>query len=509
MNAMQSGSGRGHAARLVVFSALAGALLASGVWLAWQRLGGAGGEKRGMRAVGALRLAVETRPGAPKVGENTLRVRVTDAAGTPLRGARVEALVFMPQMGAMPRMESKPPMRETARGVYEGRFHLAMGGSWDVDLAVTPAQGAPTRVALRLTVETEGLTWVSDEGGPEGATVDAAAADTAAGTVTLSAQRRQEIGVTVDTLHVRDLDYERRVAGRVAYDETRRSEVTLKFSGWVRELRADFVGQAVRRGDLLLTVYSPDLYSAQRELVEALAVRDSLPAGLSRDRIADLAAAARRRLLLWDLAPAQVAELERSRRPLEAVPIRAPVSGVILEKTVVQGSAVMPGQTLFRLAPVDPIWVLADVFQNELPLLETGAPAQVNLPGSSGPARPGRIAFIYPYLEEATRTGQVRIEVPNRDLALKPEMFVDVTLRVPLGRRLAVPVGAVVYGGERRFVFVDRGQGRLEPREVQLGPRAGDYFAVTAGLAAGDVVVTSGNFLVAAESRLRSALGNW
>lgn len=501
MNAFDPERRRGRPTGTIVLAAMAGAALATGIWLGLSRLGGAAGGGPETHTVGALRLAVETRPGTPQVGENTLRVRVADAAGRPLRGAGVDALVFMPQMGAMPYMESKPPMREIRPGVYEGRFNLAMGGSWDLDLAVAPAQGAPARVALRLTVGAEGFTWVGEEGGAGGA-----AADSPAGTVTLSARRRQEIGVTTDTLRVRDLDYERRVAGRVTYDETRRSEVTVKFQGWIERLAVDFTGQPVRRGQVLFTVYSPDLYSAQREFVEALAVRDSLPAGPVRGRAAELADAARQRLRLWDVPAAQVARLERTRQPEQAVPIVSPVAGVVTEKLVVQGTAVMPGQTLFRIAPLDPVWVVADVFQHELPLLKVGDPVTVSLPGAGGPGVRGRVGFVYPSLREDTRTGQVRAEIPNPHAQLKPDMFVDVTLHVPLGRRLAVPVSAVVYSGERRIVFVDRGAGRLEPREVALGPRAGEFFAVESGLAEGEAVVTSGNFLVAAESRLRSAL---
>jgi Cu(I)/Ag(I) efflux system membrane fusion protein len=292
----------------------------------------------------------------------------------------------------------------------------------------------------------------------------------------------------------------------VTYDETRRSEVTVKFQGWIERLAVDFTGQPVRRGQVLFTVYSPDLYSAQREFVEALAVRDSLPAGPVRGRAAELADAARQRLRLWDVPAAQVARLERTRQPEQAVPIVSPVAGVVTEKLVVQGTAVMPGQTLFRIAPLDPVWVVADVFQHELPLLKVGDPVTVSLPGAGGPGVRGRVGFVYPSLREDTRTGQVRAEIPNPHAQLKPDMFVDVTLHVPLGRRLAVPVSAVVYSGERRIVFVDRGAGRLEPREVALGPRAGEFFAVESGLAEGEAVVTSGNFLVAAESRLRSAL---
>jgi Cu(I)/Ag(I) efflux system membrane fusion protein len=443
---------------------------------------------------GGLRVGVAMDPAEPKVGGNVLRLRVEDASGKPVRGARVDALVFMAAMGAMPRMESKPVLNETSPGVYEGKFGLAMGGSWDVDLSVTAPNQAPVRTALRLTVGVPGVTWVSDA---------EAASDSSVGAVVLSQARRQEIGVTTAPVQVRDLDYTRRASGRVAYDESRLAEVSLKYQGWVKTLRADFTGQAVRKGDELLTVYSPDLYSAQREFLEALAVRDSMPPGPSRDRAAELAAAARQRLALWDLSSGQIAALENTRKPTEATAVLSPVSGVVTDKLVVQGTAVTPGQTLFKIAPIDPIWIVCDVYPYELPLLKVGDPVRV-----SGRVTQGHISFIYPFLASETRTGQVRIEMPNADRGLLPDQLVDVDIAVPLGRRLAVPASAVLFNGDRRLVFVDKGAGRLEPHEVTLGAKAGDWYEVDGGLEPGDVVVTSGNFLVAAESRLRAPEGN-
>jgi Cu(I)/Ag(I) efflux system membrane fusion protein len=383
--------------------------------------------------------------------------------------------------------------------VYEGNFGLAMGGSWDIDLSVAAPGQPAVRTALRLTVGVPGVTWVTEEAGAGTGVTDSSVA-----TVVISAGRRQEIGVTTAPVAIRNLDYTRRVSGHVTYDETRRAEVTLKYQAYVRALRADFTGQAVRKGEELLTVYSPDLYSAQREFLEALAVRDSMPKGASHDRAAELAAAARQRLALWDLSSGQIATLEKTRQPTEATAVLSPVSGVITDKMVVQGTAVMPGQTLFKIAPIDPIWIVCDVYPYELPLLKVGNPARVTLPEGGRAMRGGRIAFIYPFLESETRTGQVRIEVPNGDRALLPDQLVDVEIAVPLGKRLAVPASAVVFNGDRRLVFVDTGGGRLEPREVKLGPKAEDWYAVDSGLQAGEVVVTSGNFLVAAESRLRA-----
>ncbi|HEV8481076.1 MAG TPA: FixH family protein [Candidatus Eisenbacteria bacterium] len=455
-------------------------------------------ESMDVRQVEDLRIGVAIAPEAPKVGTNVLRMKIEDASGKPVRGARVDALVFMSAMGAMPRMESKPALAEKSPGVYEGKFGLAMGGSWDIDVAVAPAGRNVTRADLRLTVGVPGVTWVTEGTG------HAAPGDSAVATVVLSDARRQEIGVTTAPVTKRKLDYTRRVSGRVAYDESRRAEVTLKYQGYVRSLRADFVGQSVRKGENLLTIYSPDVYSAEREFIEAVAVRDSLPRGAAADRAADLAAAARQRLALWDLSPAQIKQLEYSRKASETVSVLSPVSGVITDKMIVQGSAVMPGQTLFKIAPIDPVWIMADVYPYEMASLKVGDPVRVSLPAGGRALRGGRISFIYPFLESETHTGQVRIEVPNGDRALLPDQLVDVEIAVPLGARLAVPASAVLFNGDRKLVFVDTGGGRLAPREVKLGAKAGDWYAVDAGLSEGDVVVTSGNFLVAAESRLRA-----
>lgn len=457
---------------------------------------GCGGRSRtAMHSLGAMRVGVETRPPAPKVGENTLHVVVQDASGKALTGSRVEGLVFMPAMGSMPRMESRPVFRPVRPGVYEGKFGLVMGGSWDIDLSVTPPDGPAERLALRLTVGNPEVTWVTE---------DAAASDSAVGSIVLSASRRQEIGVTTAPLTVRDLDHTRRVAGRATFDESRRTEVTLKFQGYIRSLRADFTGAPVRKGQVLFTIYSPELYSAQREFLDAIMVRDTLPTGPSRFRASELAEAARQRLALWDLTSGQIAALEKSRKPQEAVPILSPVSGIVTEKMVVQGSSVMAGAALLRIAPIDPIWIVADVYPYELPFLKVGDPVRVTLPVGGKAQRGGRISFISPLLEGETRTGQVRIDVPNGDRALLPGQLVDVEIRVPMGKKLALPASAVLFNGERRIVFVDEGGGRLEPREVVLGPKADDWYPVESGLKAGDVVVTSGNFLVAAESRLRA-----
>lgn len=326
----------------------------------------------------------------------------------------------------------------------------------------------------------------------------------------IDAARRQSLGIRTEPVQVRELSTTLRAPGRVAYDEAHQAEVALKFNGWVRRLSASVTGQAVRRGQVLVAVYSPELWSAQKEYLEALraARSDTGNTALARAS-ADLARAARERLRLWDLSPADIDGIARTGHAMEAVPIRAPVSGVVTERAVVLGSAFQAGQVLFRIARLDPIWVIASVPQQDAGFVRPRMGATIRDPYHSGGARHGRVAFNGPSLDSMTRTAEVRIETDNRDGRLLPGMFVQVELAAPLPSRLAVPESAVLPTGERYIVFVDLGEGRLAPREVQLGARANGYYEVIAGVRAGEVVVTSGNFLVAAESKLRSAGQKW
>jgi Cu(I)/Ag(I) efflux system membrane fusion protein len=270
----------------------------------------------------------------------------------------------------------------------------------------------------------------------------------------------------------------------------------------VRKIHVDYTGKAVRAGMPLLSVYSPELLTAQQEYLEALKSSSADPHAPSGGE-SDLAVSARQRLLLWDVSAAQIDAIGRSGVPLEEVPIVAPVSGVVIEKNVTLGSAFQAGQTLYKIARVDPIWVVASIYQYELPLVREGMTASVSAPISDSPARRGRVSYISPDLDPGTRTAGVRLEVPNPSGDLKPGMLLEVSLERDLGEGLAVPVNAVLFDGARRVVFVDLGDGRLMPRRVVLGPKAGDFYAVLEGLKLGEVVVTSGTFPIAAEFKLK------
>jgi Cu(I)/Ag(I) efflux system membrane fusion protein len=501
---------RRHTLLLVATVVVAGAVVA----LALLRGGGRSGlpPDAATHTVGTLRIGVATRPDPPRTGENVLTIGLRDASDRPVRGADLQVVVSMPAMGAMPYMESRARIRETRLGLYRGEYGLSMGGDWDVSVRVAPREGPPVQAAFRLSTNMQGLAFVGGTaaGGPvmpESAGTVAVVDE--AGAISLDAARRQALGVRVAPVTVRVLSSLVRAAGQVAYDEALQADVALRFGGSIRELRADYTGRAVRRGEVLFTVYSPELWAAQQEFLEAhRAARDTTSAEAARST-RELAQAARQRLRLWDIAEADIDALTRRGRPAEAMPVRSPVSGVITEKAVVRGSPFQAGQVLLRVARLDRVWVIASVHQMDLPLVRPGARAQVADPDRGAPARAGRVAFVYPALDSMTRTGRVRIAVANPGARLLPGMFVSVELSTPSAPRLAVPESAVLPTGERHVVFVDLRDGRLAPREVRLGQRAVGYYEVLEGLQAGELVVTSGNFLVAAESRLRSATQKW
>jgi len=331
----------------------------------------------------------------------------------------------------------------------------------------------------------------------------------ASGEIVLDAGRRQQIGVTTAHAERRTLAVPVRAVGKVTYDQTRLTDVTLKVGGWIDELYADRLGQPVHEGEPLFTLYSPELFEAQQEFLAAVQKQRMARMVGSSESTEFLAETRRQRLRLADLAPDQIKDLEARRAPLERIPILSPASGHVIEKDVVAGTAVQPGMRLLRIAGLDRVWVEAEVHESELALLAVGAPAKVTLPYLPGRRFAGRIAFVYPWLDGATRTGRVRIELGNPGLVLKPEMYAEVLFERALGKRLAVPEEAILYAGDRRYVFLDLGGGRLRPQAVTLGLWAGEWVEILKGLAPGDVVVTSGNFLIAAEARLKLALDHW
>ena len=328
--------------------------------------------------------------------------------------------------------------------------------------------------------------------------------------VFVSPQRQQLIGVKLSEVKRTSVSVETRSVGKVAYDETRVAHIHTKVSGWIEEVFVDFIGRPVRIGEALFTIYSPDLVASQEEYLLALRAQKELGES-SFSQVADgsrrLLESARRRLELWDMTAGQIEALERERKVTRTVAIYSPVEGIVIERAAYHhGRYVTPELDLYTIVDLSRVWVLADVYEYELPFMKVGAVAEIELPYASGtkPLR-GRVVFIYPFLQPATRTAQVRMEFPNPDSGLRPDMFVNVRLRTELGPRFVVPKDAVMDTGEKQYAFVDLGEGYFEPRQVKAGPEVAEGRVVEEGLDVGERVVTAANFILDSESRLKGA----
>jgi len=332
----------------------------------------------------------------------------------------------------------------------------------------------------------------------------------APGTVQISPEKQQLVGVKFGTVEVRPLEKVIRTVGRVDYDEKRIAMVSLKVGGWIEDLYVDFTGKYVRKGEPLLTIYSPDLVSTQEEYLLALTAKKSLTKS-SFPEVAgsgeSLAESARRRLKLWDITDEEIKDLEESGKAKRTLTLYAPFTGFVLEKSAYKGMNVMPGMALYKLADLSVVWLYADIYEYELPFVRLGQEATVQLTYLPGETFRGKAIYIYPSLNPETRTAKVRFEFPNPHDGLKPEMFANVEIKVHLGQKLAVPEGAIINTGIRQVAIIDRGDGYFEPREVKVGSRVDDYYEVISGLKAGERVVTSASFLVDSESNLKEAMG--
>lgn len=331
----------------------------------------------------------------------------------------------------------------------------------------------------------------------------------APGEVMIDARRQQLLGVTHGTVERRSLERSVRTVGVVEYDESRLSDISLKFGGWIERLRADETGVLIRRGQVLFDLYSPELVSTQEEYLTAWDYRHRLDESGStemREAADRLLEAAGRRLAFWDIDPKHVRDLERDRLVLRTLPIHAPARGHVVEKHVVAGTHVKPGQLLYRLADLDEVWVLADVYEHELDFVGLGQAATVTLSYLPGVTLQGKVSHVYPYLERSERTVKIRVQLENPNLLLKEGMYANVELRHRRDNVLVIPEEAIIDSGERQVVFISRAEGRFEPREVTLGSSFDGLREVLSGLSEGESVVTSANFLVDSESQLSAGM---
>ncbi|BFU95363.1 MAG: hypothetical protein NTNFB02_20850 [Nitrospira sp.] len=328
------------------------------------------------------------------------------------------------------------------------------------------------------------------------------------GAVAIPAVARQLIGVRSAPAAHATLEEDIRTVGTVGYDERGFTQVTLKTSGWIRNVFVDSIGRPVRKGEPLFTLYSPDLLTTQDEYLLALKTQASVgasPLDEARANAVALVSSARERLRLWDLTDSQIAALERRGKAEPVLTVYAPSSGIVLSREAVPGKYVEPGTVLYEIADLTMVWISADIYESEVATTKVSQPATVTFAAYPGDTFRGVVSYIYPSLNTETRTVRVRLELPNPGLKLKPGMYGNVTLSTGSAKTLVVPKEAVLETGLRQLVFVDRGQGRYEPASVKLGRRSQDYVEVREGLSEGDRIVTSANFLLDAESKLASS----
>ena len=330
------------------------------------------------------------------------------------------------------------------------------------------------------------------------------------GSVKISLAKVQRLGVRSEPAEMRQLTRAVRAVGTIQADERRLYAVNTKFEGWIEKLHVNTTGQAVRRGDPLMEVYAPELVAVQEEYILALRSQHMVEgAGLDIKASArQLANAALQRLRTWDIPEDQIKELQRKVAASRTLTLRAPADGIVMEKMVVEGQRFMPGEQLYRIVDLSTVWLMADVFEQDLAAVREGEMAIAKVAAYPGTQFTGTVAFIYPTVAKDTRTAKIRIVVPNPDGRLKTDMFANVELAAPItgGPVIAVPDSALLDSGTRQAVLIDRGEGRFEPREVKVGAKADGFYEIMWGISAGDKVVVGANFLIDAESNIRAAL---
>lgn len=330
-----------------------------------------------------------------------------------------------------------------------------------------------------------------------------------AGAIHVNAEKQQMIGMTIGTAEWTTDGQAVRYNGRVAADETRVTRIHSKVDGWIERVTVDFTGQLTRAGQPLLTLYSPELLASQQELLLAKRAEGLMQHSSMMDAAVNsksLVDAARRRLELWDLSRAQMDEVERSGKPIKSVTVYSPAAGFVMARNAFPGQRVTPETELYTITDLSRVWVMADVFEADAPELRMGQAASITVPGTNQTLA-ARVSYIQPEVDAATRTLKLRLELANPGLRLKPDMFVDVAMTLGAARRLTVPADAVLDSGTTKTVFLDRGNGYFEPRQVETGIRTGDRVEIVKGLAPGERIATSAAFLLDSESQLKTAAG--
>jgi RND family efflux transporter MFP subunit len=337
-------------------------------------------------------------------------------------------------------------------------------------------------------------------------------ATTQRGDVTIDPRRQQLIGVRTAPVTREPMQHTLRTVGVVRYDETSLADVNLRLEGWIRDLYVDYTGQPIQRGQPLFTLYSPDLLATQHEYLLALKTRDQMQGSVipeARERAEQLVASARQRLALWNLPDEEIRALEEKRQAPDVVVFRSPASGFVIEKQALRGMHVMPGQTLYKVANLSVVWVEADVYEQEMALARVGQRAKVTLDAYRGESFDGRAIYIYPFVEENTRTVKVRFQFANPRGRLKPGMYANVEIQGTAAMGITVPANALLDSGTDKVVFVAQGDGYFTPRPVKVGRNLGERIEILDGVKEGEQVATGATFFLDSESQLRAGLQNY
>jgi len=376
-----------------------------------------------------------------------------------------------------------------------GAAIFALGYGW----------GAKTQNHTRASTQTSVGSGMGDMKGMEGMQ----GMNMPAGTAVISPDKQQLMGVRITTVERKPLVRTVRTVGTITYDETKVTHVHSKVEGWIDKLYANYTGELVKKGQPLFTLYSPDLLATQQEYLLAIKAKDRLSASSIPEvkaGAASLVDASKGRLSLWDISENQIRALEEKGEAQRTLALYAPNSGFVIKKDVNQGMRITPEKELYTIADLSNVWVNVDIYESEIPFVRPGQSASVTLSYDPATSFNGRVSYIYPYVDEKTRTVKARLDVPNPGFKLKPDMYVNAEIKIDAGRQLAVPEEAVLDSGVRKIVFLDKGNGHFEPREVKLGAKLDGAYQVVSGLSEGEKIAASSAFLLDSESRLAEAM---
>lgn len=403
------------------------------------------------------------------------------------------------------------PRRAIVTYALIAAISLAVGaGGTFLALRMSPARALPSAPTATAGGQATGHDGMAAMAGAGEAPAGEHPSEAKGKTVYISPARQQLIGVRTAEISHRALDTTIRTVGVLAYDETRVAQIHTKIAGWVERVSVDFVGKAVRRGQPLFSVYSPELVSTQNEYLLALKAQNQLGDSQfaeTRAGAESLVAATRERLKLWDITEGQIADLERTRQPRKTLTLYSPFDGIVLERNAFAGQYITPETATFKIADLSTIWVLGQVFEYELGLVKLGQEAEIQFPyGPSTRTLKGKITYIYPDIDPQTRRVRVRVEFRNPGFEFKPESYVTVLITTSGGHRLAIPKEAVIDTGAKRYTILAHPNGYFEPREIEVAQPVDEFYPVIKGLEHGDNVVTSAQFLIDSETNLQAAM---